>query len=88
MAESAPSFGAEHIDLGAGEEVYKHRFANRSIKLISGRVDLSQWQAAHSRAGHNIKAWVRGTPLYRPAKAFKRFLRIGVGSSGTRAGLM
>jgi CelD/BcsL family acetyltransferase involved in cellulose biosynthesis len=78
MAESAPSFGVEHIDLGAGDEDYKHRFANRSIKLTAGCVDLWQWRAARRQAGHNIKAWVRGTPLHRPAKAIKRLLRIGV----------
>jgi CelD/BcsL family acetyltransferase involved in cellulose biosynthesis len=78
MAESASSFGVEHIDLGAGDGNYKHRFANRSINVTAGCVDLSQWRAARRRAGHNIKVWVRGTPLYRPAKAIKRFLRIGV----------
>jgi CelD/BcsL family acetyltransferase involved in cellulose biosynthesis len=78
MAESAPSFGVEHIDLGAGEHAYKDRFANRSIKLTAGGVDLWPWRAERRRASHNIKVWVRSTPLARPAKAIKRFLRIGV----------
>jgi hypothetical protein len=41
-------------------------------------VDLWQWRAVRRRAGHNIKAWVRGTPLARPAKANKRVLRRSV----------
>jgi hypothetical protein len=44
MAESALSFGVEHVDLGGGQEDYKHRFANRSIKLATGCVDLWQWR--------------------------------------------
>jgi CelD/BcsL family acetyltransferase involved in cellulose biosynthesis len=78
MAESARSFGVEQMDLGAGEGGYKYRFANCSIKITAGCVDLWQWRTARRRAGHNIKAWVRGTPLYRPAKAIKRFMRVGV----------
>ncbi len=75
MIRHAASAGIDAIDLGAGEEGYKRRFANDAVPLVAGTIGASGRALWQARAWRAASALARHVPLGGGRRASEWFFR-------------
>ncbi len=72
LARKAGGLGIERIDLGLCEERFKSSLASATVPVAEGVVDLRPVAGRLSQAARGAAAWVRSSPLAKPARALHR----------------
>lgn len=75
VAEAAALQGHRLLDLGKGEDAYKHSFADCSLPLAEGWVSRPSLLTAIEGARGASTRWLRGSALLRPLKPLVRKMR-------------
>jgi CelD/BcsL family acetyltransferase involved in cellulose biosynthesis len=75
MAEQAPAMGIQRIDLGKGDELYKHRLASGGIPVMEGSIEKPSVALVARRFYQAAKHLLEGTAADWPARLTLRKLR-------------
>lgn len=77
VIEAAATRGVRRFDLGKGEESYKPRFANGSIAVGAGSVDVGRASTAAARVTRTSWNLALRSPLYHQAHRLRQRLELG-----------
>lgn len=75
LARSAAEQGLVRIDLGKGDEEYKHSLGAGSIPVAVGSVEANRWMRSARNCWRNTRGWLKASPLGAPARATAKVLR-------------
>lgn len=79
LAQQAEELGIKRIDMGRGEESFKHNFSSGVTRVAEGAVDRRLVVGMMQHGWVRGKQLLRGTPLRRPAQQLIRRLRYASG---------
>lgn len=75
LAQATADRGQVRIDLGKGDEEYKHSLGAGSIPVAVGSVEANRFMRSARNCWRNTRGWLKTSPLGAPARATAKILR-------------